>query len=281
MLKTGIRPIDLMIHEVKEHSFVQLVGDHNGEMSVIALHFLKVAKTPVYFNMSGILNMDEVQLIVGENILIVQKEDGDSAMEILEYIISNSIADRVVIDDIPSIVSKIERQGGDEYDSIEMIGYTMIKLRRWCIKNNTPVIWINQIRPDEEFGFRIYGSSMITRKMGITIFCEHRRSISRNRKRIGEEITLKVVSSHPRYARRRTFIGIINHEIGISYWLFKEAMRYGVITRSVNRHLEYSYNEKKYKTQWQLIDEIAVDKVLANKILREIEDAEKDRGYYK
>lgn len=276
-METGVRPLDLMIKGLKDYAYIQIVGDPDASAEVVAMHFLKQCKQPAYFDMRGMVNLMSIEAIFGDDVLVFQEENGKKALEILEYTIANDLADGVVVDDLPSIVSEEERCGtGDEFDSLLMIRRGMIRLLRFCIRKNVRVVWLNQFRYGGRTGTRVWGSKMLRTKMGITLFCEKRKSIIVNAEEIGCEVSLRSVASHHMFANRRTFFGVFNdHTISEAYWLFKEAQRYGIVTRNANGYL---YAGTLYK-EWDLIGLFESPDVCA-KISEVINDEEKTKRLY-
>ena len=247
----GLKPVDKIIEGLESGSFIQIVGDYKSDISAIGLNILRNAKMPVYFSLNGMLNYKMAEKVVGSFLTVI--DHVDNIFEILIDIVKNNAADVIIIDDIPSVVGTKEQTGdGDEYDTIEQLSRVMLRARIYCIRNNITIVWLNQIRMDDITGLRIYGANTICRKMPVTILCEERRIISKSGRFIGKEYALRIIRSNYNFANRRTFIGIIDGIIDEKYWLFNEAMRYGIITRNPVTH-KYIFNGNEYK-MWSLID---------------------------
>ena len=277
-METGVRPLDLMVRGLKDHAYIQIVGDPDASADVVAMHFLKQCKQPAYFDMRGMVDPRSIEAIFGDDILVFQEENGKKALEILEYIIANNLADGVAVDDLPSLVSEEERSGtGDEFDSLLMIRCAMIRLIRFCIRKNVRVVWLNQFRYGGRTGTRVWGSKMLRTKMGVTLFCERRKAIIRNSQEIGCEVSLRSVASHHMFANRRTFFGVFNdHTISEAYWLFKEAMRYGIIVRNAKGYL----CDGTLYGEWDLVDLLENSDNFSTEISEAINDKEKTKLLY-
>lgn len=288
---TGVPALDKLVTGIPTGRNIQLVGLDNGKMTEIALNIVKHAIVPVYFNMNGMLNKEmAIKLVTSpENDILIHngKYDREESMQILQYMVMKHCTDLIVVDDLPSIVSKAERIGADggELESLELISKTMLKIKPGCLKKGITVIWINHIRADETQGLRVWGGNYITSKMQMTLLCEPRGPISRGGYLKGEEIGIKVFRARSEFVRRRTHIGVfLDGSIDYPYWVFQEAQRYRIITYEVvgskdNRH-GYVYDKKPYYDRWRIIDKIEKDKDFRNKLLRKINDEEKRRSLY-
>ena len=196
-------------------------------------------------------------------------------------------ADVIVVNDIPSIVSKAERIGqeGAELESIELIGKTMLKIKSGCVKKGITIIWINQVRADDIQGLRIWGGNYITSKMQMTLMCEARSTISRGGFLKGSEIGVSVFKARSEYVRRSTHIGVfLDGSINYPYWIFQEAQRYRIIVYKlvegkVARH-GFVYGGKVYRDRWKLIDKIENDEKFRNELLGRIDGEEKRKSLY-
>lgn len=263
---------------------IQLVGLEDAKMTEIALNILKYAKSPVFFNMNGMLNKKMAQNLTGD-ILTYDNNDGREAMDILRYIVADNIADFVVFDDIPAILSREEREGrGNEIESLEMISRTMLKIKTSCVKKGITIIWINQLREVGQGDARIWGGNYISRKMQMTLWCAIGGPISRHGKLQGYEVGVKVIKARSEFANRRTYFGIFQDgSIDYNYWLFKEAQRYKLITYepiSKEKRHTFFYDGKQYNDRWKIVDKIKDSSDFEKQILEQIEDAEKKKSLY-
>lgn len=273
MFSCGVPAIDKLLNGFPDGRNIQLVGVPDSRMTEIGLNMLQSAEKPVYFNLNGMLSIPMAEKIIGKNLMIHNSDDSEEAMSIIEYMVTNDLADRIVIDDLPTIVSEAERNNtGTELESIELISKTLMKIKMGCMKKGITIIWINQARGDNERGMRIWGGDFITQKMQATILCEPGKPISDSHSLVGFEVSLKVVRTKAKYARRRTTIGVFNTgEISYSFWVFKEAQRYHLIKYGIvakNGRHGFIYKDKPYQNRWKIINLINGDEAFRNKILK-------------
>lgn len=289
MFSSGVVAIDKLLNKFPAGRNIQLAGVPDGKMTEIGLNMLKDAKKPAYFNLNGLLDLTMAEEMFGKDLMVYGKggDSSENAMKIIEYMVENDLTDRIVIDDLPSIVSQEERdETGTELESLQLIVKTLIKIKLGCIKKGITIIWINQARSDERNGLRIWGGDFITRRMQATVLCETAGPINHSRMLAGFEISLKVVYTKAEFARRRTIIGVFNDgSISYAYWLFKEAKRYRLISYEViskdSGRYGFVYNGVSYQNKWKIIELIEGDKKFRENILGQIDAEEEKRSFYK
>lgn len=287
----GVPALDKLFKGIPAGKNIQLVGLDSGKMTEIALNMVKHAKSSIIFNMNGMLNKEmavKLTTTPEKDVLVHDILDNPAdSMEILHLMVMKRTVDLIVVDDIPSIVSRAERLGvdGGELESLELIGKTMLKIKAGCLKKGITVIWINHIRADEIYGLRIWGGNYISSKMQMTLLCESRRLISRGEHLKGTEIGIRVYQAKSEFVRRRTHVGIfLDGSIDYPYWVFQEALRYRVIVytlvgKNKDRH-GFVYDGKSYYDRWKIIDRIEKDDNFKNKLLEEIDDEETRKNFY-
>lgn len=281
----GVPALEKLFRGMPAGRNIQLVGSDGAKMTEVALNILRHAEKPVFFNMNGMLHKKMAKNLMDNDMMIHDRSNGDEAMKLLRYIVMEGLSDCIVIDDIPSILSEDERlNDGNELHSLELISKTMLRIKTGCIRKGITVIWINQIRSDDQFGMRIWGGGMINSKMQMTLWCQPRRLISRNNGLYGTEIGIKVIKTRAEFARRSTQIGILNDgSIDYAYWVFKEAQRYRLITYQPvgpnDRH-KFLYDGKSYRDRWELIAQLDKGQPLNEKVMKQINEKEKKGSLY-
>lgn len=252
MFCTGVAPLDYILGEVGDGRQLHLAGDEQSPVQAIAAHFLRRAKVPMYFNLSGGLSEDVLLRVARQDVAMVEEWDGDRAMDILRSVTKQGIADLVVVDDVPSIVTQSERDGsGDELNSLEMVGLTMNRIRLDCLHNKVTVLWLNQLRKDEVTGIRLYGKSIIANPATMTIVAQYRRRLlDDSGMDVGHEVQLKVWRGKPQDLHRSTVIGVIDDEVSEGYWRYKERIRKGKIVVQPNGKMNWKGDEY---APWDLI----------------------------
>jgi recombination protein RecA len=89
-----------------------------------------------------------------EDLLISQPDHGEQALEIADKLVATGAVDLIVIDSVAALVPKAEIEGemGDAHMGLQarLMSQALRKLTAATNRNNTCVIFINQLRPPEQ-----------------------------------------------------------------------------------------------------------------------------------
>src|SRR5579871_5878847 len=93
-----------------------------------------------------------------EDLLVSQPDHGEQALEIADKLVATGAIDLIVIDSVAALVPKAEIEGemGDAHMGLQarLMSQALRKLTAATAKNNTAVVFINQLRtPDQRRGW--------------------------------------------------------------------------------------------------------------------------------
>ena len=170
-ISTGILPLDIAtgIGGFPRGRVIEIYGPEAAGKTLIALHAIaeaqKIGETCAYIDAENAMNPQFAKNIGVDidNLLFVQPESGEQALDIAEDLIKSGQISVIVIDSVSALVPQAELDGemGDMSVGLQarLMSKAMRKLVASANHNNTTVIFINQIR--EKVGV-IYGNPETT-----------------------------------------------------------------------------------------------------------------------
>ena len=251
-LHTGVMPLDYLVYGTMPGKFIQIVGGPDGHADEVALNFLRSARNPAYIVTRGDTDHEAAREIAGEDTLFAA-QNGEEALRMIREIVHQSRVDVMVVNDLPSIVTEDERETSEEAFSIIAMAEMLLDIKYGCVSKDITVVFVNHLRDQlEGVRSRIYGGNVLTKKMQLTIACEPKSQIARQREVVGYEVILSVMYGSTAIVGKRTVAGLLsNGVIDNAYWLYGQAVRLGIIKRSGNKVM---YKGIAHSTRWQVID---------------------------
>ena len=158
VVPTGILPLDIAlgIGGLPRGRIIEVYGPESGGKTTIALHMIAAlqkeggtaafidaehALDPIYARNLGV-DID--------SLVVAQPDSGEQGLEIVDTLIRSVAVDMVVVDSVAALVPQSEIDGdmGDSHVGLHarMMSQAMRKLAGSISKNETIVIFINQIR---------------------------------------------------------------------------------------------------------------------------------------
>ncbi len=187
-----------------------------------------------------------------KELLISQPDNGEDALNIMESLVRSGVIDIIVVDSVAALTPKAEIEGemGAQFIGLQarMMGQACRKITAIASKNNTMIIFINQIR--EKIGVMGYGETTTTPggralKFYASVRIEIKRiaQIKKGEDVVGNRARAKVVKNKVAAPFKIAEFDIIYGK-GISYEgdVVTTAIKYGVVTRTGNT---YSFNDVK------------------------------------
>ena len=170
-ISTGILPLDIAtgIGGFPRGRIIEIYGPEAAGKTLIALHVVaeaqKLGETCAYIDAENAMNpkfAENIGIIL-DDLLFVQPESGEQALDIAETLIKSGNVSIVVVDSVSALVPQAELDGemGDLSVGLQarLMSKAMRKLAAAANHSGTMVIFINQIR--EKVGV-IYGSPETT-----------------------------------------------------------------------------------------------------------------------
>lgn len=187
-----------------------------------------------------------------KELLISQPDNGEDALNIMESLVRSGVIDVIVIDSVAALTPKVEIEGemGAQFIGLQarMMGQACRKIAAIAARNNTMIIFINQIR--EKIGMMGYGDNTTTPggralKFYASVRIEIKRiaQIKKGEDVVGNRARAKVVKNKVASPFKIAEFDII-YGRGISYEgdVITTAIKYGVVTRTGNT---YSFDKEK------------------------------------
>lgn len=187
-----------------------------------------------------------------KELLISQPDNGEDALNILESLVRSGVIDVIVVDSVAALTPKAEIEGemGSQFVGLQarMMGQACRKITAIAARNNTMIIFINQIR--EKIGMMGYGDNTTTPggralKFYASVRIEIKRiaQIKKGEDVVGNRARAKVVKNKVAPPFKIAEFDIIYGK-GISYEgdVLTTAMKYGLVTRTGNT---YSFEKEK------------------------------------
>lgn len=135
---------------------IEIFGQESSGKTTLALHVVantqKVGGTCVYIDLEHAIDPTYAKNIgvSMKDLLLVQPDYGEQALEVANYFASDGSASCIVIDSVAALVPKAELEGdmGDIHVGLQarLMSQAMRKLTGTVSKSNTLVIFINQLR---------------------------------------------------------------------------------------------------------------------------------------
>ena len=157
-ISTGILPLDIAtgIGGFPRGRIIEIYGPEAAGKTLIALHVVaeaqKLGETCAYIDAENAMNPSFAKRIGVDlgSLLFVQPESGEQALDITEQLIRSGQISVIVIDSVSALVPQAELDGEMSDSNIGLQARLMSKAMRKLVgeasKNNTMVIFINQIR---------------------------------------------------------------------------------------------------------------------------------------
>ena len=187
-----------------------------------------------------------------KELIISQPDNGEDALNIMESLVRSGVIDIIVVDSVAALTPKAEIEGemGAQFIGLQarMMGQACRKITAIAARNNTMIIFINQIR--EKIGVIGYGETTTTPggralKFYASVRIEIKRiaQIKKGEDVVGNRARAKVVKNKVAAPFKLAEFDIIYGK-GISYEgdVITTALKYGVVTRTGNT---YSFDKEK------------------------------------
>lgn len=277
---TGVHPLDILLARTPKGIFIELLGTPESSWrTTIALHFMRSSKkAALYVDTKG-EGREYVFQIAGKDTLYHEFDDDEKFIDMCDVLTKDGNVDIIVIDDVPSIVTKFEKESrlGTDSDFLtsEYMIELFIKIRLAMIKNKITVLLVNQIRDSMKDGvtWRGYGGRAMRQYPNVVLFSSKEENIIRGGEIVGEEIGISMLrNSFDNRLKRMVLPMFWNSGFDENYWILREGIRQGVIRRSRSA---YSYKGRKVSAatrsgKWEMIKKISGSKELKEELLTEI-----------
>lgn len=201
---------------------IEVYGPESVGKSSFMIHLIKAfqraGKVAAYVDAEHALDTDYARAcgVSLKDLLISQPDNGEQALNIMLALVSDKLADLVVVDSVAALVTKKEVEGqiGDQHVGAQarMMSQAMRKLVRVAAKSGATVIFINQIRmkigvffgnPETTPGgnaLKFYASVRLDmRKVGV---------VKRKSKEVGIRSKMRVIKSKVAIPFRTVYLDI-------------------------------------------------------------------------
>ena len=170
-VSTGIRPLDMAlgVGGLPRGRMIELYGPESSGKSTIALHVVAEAQRAglrcAYVDSEYAMDPHYAAAlgVDTDRVYISQPDYGEQGMEIIEKLAATGEIGVIVVDSIATMTPRAEIEGdyGDSHVGLQarMMSQALRKLTGICARNDTTILWINQLR--EKIGV-IYGSPEVT-----------------------------------------------------------------------------------------------------------------------
>src|ERR1700756_3369084 len=165
----------------------EIFGPESSGKTTIALQVVaeaqKIGGMAAYIDVEHALDPAYARKLGGDvdNLLVVQPEYGEQALEITNALITASSIDVLVVDSVAALVAKAELDGemGDSFMGVHarLMSQAMRKLTAIVSKSNTCLIFINQIR--EKIGVMFGNPETTTGGRALKFYASVRADIRR------------------------------------------------------------------------------------------------------
>src|SRR6202041_2393432 len=146
-----------------------IYGPESSGKTTLALHAIAEAQrnggVAAFIDAEHALDISYARAIgvETERLLVSQPDTGEQALDITEILVRSGAVDLIVIDSVAALVPKAEIEGemGDAHMGLQarLMSQALRKLTAATAKNNTAVIFINQLR--QKIGV-VYGNPETT-----------------------------------------------------------------------------------------------------------------------
>ncbi len=259
VISTGSLSLDIAlgVGGLPRGRIIEIFGAESSGKTTLALHTIASAQknggTACFIDMEHALDINYAEKcgVNVRNLIISQPDNGDQALELVDYIVKTGKVDVVVIDSVAALVPKEELEAGITENQMGLQARLMSKAMRMLSgpvsSSRTVCIFINQVR--EKIGVffgnpeTTPGGNALKFYSSVRIHVSQKEKLTKGDKVIGIRVKAKIVKNKVAPPHTTAEFDILFDEgISLASELIDLGVKYGVILKSGSW---YSYGDIK------------------------------------